>query len=160
MTKNIEIPWYRWGRLIRELRRRGRGERESGAFLLAKKVHNTSRISHCVYYDDIDPHALDKGYVHIDGGTYGALWRICKKHKLSVVADIHTHPGNSTRQSESDRTHPMIPEFGHVAIIAPCFAQFFCLSSACVSVYRYQGNYQWVYCKGSDRAKVFRITCL
>jgi len=143
MNKTVSISLFNWACLIRELRRRGYGQRESGAFLLGRDEGGKLRVKRVVYYDDIDPHALDKGYIHIDGRRYDALWAVCKEHGLSVVADIHTHPGASVRQSESDRTHPMIPQAGHTAIIVPFFAQFFCLKHSPAAVYRYICNYEW-----------------
>ena len=37
-----------------------------------------------------------------DGRYFGALWDICKQRGLSVVADVHVHPGGC-RAKRSDR---------------------------------------------------------
>jgi proteasome lid subunit RPN8/RPN11 len=42
---------------------------------------------------------------------------------MEVLADVHTHPGLDSSQSETDRTHPMISESGHVALIVPSYAK-------------------------------------
>jgi proteasome lid subunit RPN8/RPN11 len=104
----IEINRLLWFNLTRGLHRRGENERESGAFLLAHD--NDTKIVHFIYYDDLDPHALDTGIVRFDGAGYVKLWKICQKDKLHVVADIHTHPTKWTGQSELDVMHPMIPQ--------------------------------------------------
>ena len=49
------------------------------------------------------------------------LWDICKRRGLTVVADVHVHPGGAG-QSDSDRDHPMISRAGHIALILPDFA--------------------------------------
>lgn len=91
-----------WRQLVADLRRRSAGRRESGAFLLGDIGDDVRTITDYVMYDTIDPHALDSGYVHVDGRHLGQLWDICRKRKTSVVADIHTHPGGYG-QSAIDR---------------------------------------------------------
>lgn len=49
------------------------------------------------------------------------VWRRCAELGLSVVADVHTHPGGYG-QSDIDQAHPMIPQSGHLALIIPNFA--------------------------------------
>ena len=60
-----------------------------------------------------------------DGGGFAALWRICRERGLDVLGDVHTHAGPGPRQSEADRTNPMISEPGHMAFILPQFAGAF-----------------------------------
>ena len=104
----LSCSWFLWRRLLVCLRERGHGKsRESGAFLLGHHNGRCARITDFVLYDDLDPHCLDTGIVRFDGRYFGVLWAICKERGLSVVADIHVHPGGS-QQSESDRTYPMI----------------------------------------------------
>lgn len=150
-TKPVSISIWKWSAIIRELRGRGMGRRESGAFLLGREENLALRVKQTVYYDDLDPSAFDRGYVRIDGTVYGKLWKVCKAEHLSVVADIHAHPGDSTRQSDSDRHNPMIPKVGHVAIIVPRFAQFFSFRHGIAAVYRYLGEYQWETCDREAR---------
>jgi hypothetical protein len=69
------------------------------------------------------------------------LWDICKRRGLSVVADVHVHPGGAG-QSASDREHPMISRAGHVALILPDFARPPVRTEA-VGVYRYLGDKRW-----------------
>lgn len=105
-----------------ELRRRGEGRRESGAFLLGTRHGDRRRIERFVYYDDLDPHALDVGIVDLDGSAYGPLWSLCRETGLSVVADVHTHPDRAFF-SPTDRANPMIAEVGHLAVVLPSYAQ-------------------------------------
>ena len=126
-----------WRQLVADLRRRSAGRRESGAFLLGDIGDDVRTITDYVMYDTIDPHALDSGYVHVDGRHLGQLWDICRKRKTSVVADIHTHPGGYG-QSAIDRKNPMIAVGGHIGIILPNYAAT-PISRNNMGIYIYQG---------------------
>lgn len=134
-------PWL-WRDLVATLRERGRrGAHESGAFLLGYRAAGSVRVKRFIPYDDLDPHALDTGIVHFDGRHYGALWERCRRSRLVVVADVHTHPGGS-QQSDSDRAHPMIASAGHLALIIPRFAMPPVRREE-VGMYRYLGGRRW-----------------
>lgn len=142
----------------RELRRRGHGTRESGAFVLGTRGEDgIDRAKTVAFYNDLDPRCLDNGFIEFHSIGYDRLWERCREHKYHVLADIHTHPGNSS-QSEVDRTHPMLPESGYVAAIIPNYAQGFALQLSGVSVYEYQGNYRWKNWTGTSRRNRFRLT--
>lgn len=143
-SQPIRCSLWRWWTICRELKRRGYGVRESGAFLLGREVSGGKQITSAVYYDDIDPGALATGIVRLNGGAFAKLWQICRDRDLEVVADVHTHPC-AAFQSQSDQQHPMISMPGHVALILPCFAQH-PLSLATVGVYQYRGSKQWSSC--------------
>jgi len=152
----LEIPMFLWWCMIRQLRSRGGGRHESGAFLLAKEQsHHVIRF---ICYDDLDQTALESGIVRFHARGFIRLWDICGREKLTVVADIHTHPGGWTGQSDSDRTHPMIAQAGHIALILPHFAQRTKHSLAGVGIYEYLGNHQWKSRSGDSQA--VKITLL
>jgi proteasome lid subunit RPN8/RPN11 len=139
-----------------DLRCRGlNGVRESGAFLLGKRRNGRARMLDFVLYDDLDPHCLDTGIVSFDGRYFGALWEICKKRGVAVVADVHTHPGESW-QSDSDRDHPMISRAGHLALIVPRFAASPVRRSE-VGIYRYEGAKNWHAVPNDKRRRFFYI---
>ncbi|RTL80176.1 MAG: hypothetical protein EKK29_19930 [Hyphomicrobiales bacterium] len=129
-----------WRTGVAELRRRAGGRRESGAFLLGTKG-STRRIEEFVYYDDIDPDALNSGIVEIDGRRLGDLWGHCRATGRTVVADIHVHPGGF-QQSASDQANPIIAEIGHIAMILPDFAARVTMPGA-IGVFEYCGARQW-----------------
>lgn len=130
-----------WDAGTAELRRRTNGRsRESGAFLLGDKG-KPSVVKKFVFYDDIDPSALNTGIVFMDGRRLGALWKICRNSGLNVVADIHVHPG-SFRQSPSDKANPIIAESDHLALILPNYAEGSNLPGS-IGVHRYMGNRLW-----------------
>lgn len=132
---------WQWWRITSELRRRGAGVRESGAFLLGHRKQRKNVIQQAVFYDDIDPNALNTGIVHLSGPALSRVWKICREVDMEVLADVHTHP-RGAKQSHSDQHHPMISKMGHVAIILPEYAQrrfSFCR----IGVYRYTGSKKW-----------------
>lgn len=110
-----------WNNLVSTLAERGQGSRESGAFLLGKQDGVHVDVLDFVPYDDLEPDCLSTGIVRFSGDGYPELWAICRSRQMGVVGDVHTHPG-SPRQSESDKTHPMMPHSGHRAVIIPNLA--------------------------------------
>jgi hypothetical protein len=151
-----KINRFLWRRLILELRRRGGNHRESGAFLLGSPGSN--RITRIVYYDDLDPHALDSGCVAIKGEGFARLWELCGKEKLEPIADIHTHGNSWTGQSGTDKTNPFVAFPGHLSLIAPYFAQKNAWDMKGVGVYEYLGNHQWKSFKPKDHRVTLVLT--
>lgn len=137
----LNLGRYFWFTLIGELRRRGAGIRESGAFLLGRR--DTGRVSKAAYYDDLCPGSLDEGYIVFTESGYVALTKLCQKKGLAIIADVHTHPGKWTGQSEADQGHPMMPRDGHMALIVPSYARSNRHNLRGVGAYRYNGNGEW-----------------
>ncbi|SRR5260370_11164194 len=131
------------------------GSRESGAFLLGKRRHGRARIHTFMLYDDLDPRCLDTGIVSFDGRYFGKLWDVCKEQDLTVVGDIHTHPGGS-QQSDSDRAHPMIARAGHIALIVPQFAASPVRQTE-VGIYRYEGAKRWYIVPSNERRRFLHV---
>lgn len=151
----LSCPRELWYAGLRELKSRGGGRRESGAFLLGKNYDGIRRVCRFVYYDDLDPHCLDQGYVVFDGSGYSALWQLCEETGLTVVADIHTHPG-APFQSQSDRCNPMVALRGHIALIVPDFATRLVLPGQ-LGIYEYEGEHRWKNHTGKNAAKYFYV---
>ncbi|MCY3965035.1 MAG: hypothetical protein OXG83_08355 [Acidobacteria bacterium] len=108
-----------------------------------------------VLYDDLDPHCLDQGLVRFDGRYFGELWAICKARGVSVVADVHVHPGGAG-QSTLDREHPMISLPGHLSLILPRFAAR-PVRRRDMGIYRYLGGKRWDTVPASERRSFFHI---
>jgi proteasome lid subunit RPN8/RPN11 len=138
----VRIPLLIWAKVIFQLKRRGKGKRESGAFLLGPEDSTAGVVTVYICYDDLDPDALS-GAISFHAAGYAALWQICRKKKLQVLADVHTHPGHNVRQSSIDQRNPMIPMKGHTAIIVPNFARTGWWSFSSVGVYEYLGDFKW-----------------
>jgi len=153
------MPVLLWGRLLQNLHRRGQQRRESGAFLLGIRGERQEKVKAFALYDDLDPHALDTGIVVFRSNGYAALWKLCRQRRLTVLGDIHTHPGPNPRQSEADRTNPMIPEAGHMAFILPHYAGTWGWRFRDVAIYEYAGDYGWRSWSGDQRVRRVRF-CL
>jgi proteasome lid subunit RPN8/RPN11 len=152
----LSCSWFVWRRLVRALRMRGCGRtRESGAFLLGRRHGPRARIVEFVLYDDLDPRCLDTGIVRFDGRHMGTLWDLCERRGMTVVADVHVHPG-SEHQSESDRAYPMISRAGHIALILPRFADP-PVTRESVGIYRYLGAKRWAVVPPDCRRKFLHI---
>lgn len=153
---SLSCPPQLWSRLLTDLRARGQGWHESGAFLLGEQeADGRRRILDYVLYDDLDPHALDTGIVRLDGRYFGHLWDICRDKGMTVVADVHTHPAGSW-QSESDQAHPIISRAGHIALILPRFAAE-PVKLKEVGMYRYLGSHRWHAVPATERSTFLRI---
>jgi proteasome lid subunit RPN8/RPN11 len=144
-----------WRQLLHRLSECGGGVRESGAFLLGT-ARGAERIATAIVpYIDLDPHCFDEGYVRFEGRHYGKLWELCDEASLTVVADVHTHPGGSG-QSDSDRAHPMIAIPGHIALIIPNFARGR-IRVVDIGAYVYRGRYRWSSHRGRRASRVIKI---
>ena len=141
--EKISLPVWLWARLLTDLRRRGYGRRETGAFLLGRSFSGRGRITTYLCYDDLDPHALQSGAIAFHATGYAALWKVCRENALEVLADVHTHPGTNVGQSSIDQRHPMVPVVHHTALIVPRFAQASRWSLKGVGVYEYLGGFSW-----------------
>ncbi|MBZ5614705.1 MAG: hypothetical protein LAO23_11910 [Acidobacteriia bacterium] len=140
---SIRIPIWLWRRIVIQLRLRGMGERESGAFLLAPQDGPSDHVTAFICYDDLDPNAYQGGAIAFHAVGHAALWGHCRKNKLRVVADVHTHPGRNVGQSPIDKRNPMIPVQDHTAIIVPNFGNTSWWSLDGAGIHEYLGNFEW-----------------
>lgn len=151
----LELKSLLWTGLVADLRVRGSGIRESGAFLLGDVTKGTRRVLAWVPYDELESSALDCGYVRLSTAAFTKLWARCSEMGMVVVGDVHTHPWGP-RQSSSDRSNPMISQVGHVALILPRYAQGN-VAPGDVSLNVYLGAKQWSNFYGLDAQQRIRL---
>ena len=144
--------------MLFDLRRRGGGVRESGAFLLGREDRDPARVTSYICYDDVDPAAYQSGAIAFHASGCAALWRRCKEKQLDLLLDVHTHPGRDVRQSPIDERHPMIPIVGHTAMIVPNFAKTAWWSLKNVGVYEYLGGFKWRTHPASARSRRVKLS--
>jgi proteasome lid subunit RPN8/RPN11 len=137
----VSCPRRLWQQTLAELDRRGRRRHEAGAFLLGQEINERNEASEAVFYDELDPRAYSTGVCILHGDSFAKLWTRCRESGLKVIADVHTH-GGVARQSESDRTNPMIARAGHVALIVPNFAVA-PIRHDQLGIYEYRGSHAW-----------------
>jgi proteasome lid subunit RPN8/RPN11 len=131
-----------WRGLIAELDRRGQRTHEAGAFLLGTTHAGRHEVRQIVFYDELDPRAYATGVCVLHADAFAELWAICRERGLSVVADVHTHPGAGF-QSDSDRTNPMVARKGHIALIVPDFGRW-PINPKRMGIYEYEGDHAWL----------------
>jgi proteasome lid subunit RPN8/RPN11 len=146
-----------WRTMTAELGRRGRSERESGAFLLGDRDGDRRTITRVVYLDDLDPDCLTGG-ISFHGLAYSKLWDLCDAEQKLVIGDVHTHPGPRVHQSELDAANPMLAQAGHVALIVPDYAAR-AVAAEEVGVHRYNGDgwESWTGAEAAERLFIRRL---
>lgn len=150
----IRVPVLLWMRLVRQLRRRGGGRNESGAFLLGRQHGSVARVTAYICYDDLDPRAYETGAITFHAEGYSAFWQYCRETKLQLLADAHTHPVSHVGQSGTDQHNPMVPVVGHTALIVPNFGRTPWWSLRGVGIYEYLGNFKWRIHAADDASRV------
>ena len=100
--KTIKVPVLLWAKVIRDLRRRGKGVRESGAFLLGRLDNSQPRVTSYVCYDDIDPDAYQLGAIAFHASGCAALLAALPRPR-SAVAHRRPHASRPRRQAEPHR---------------------------------------------------------
>jgi len=144
--------------MVLQLRRRSAGRRESGAFLLGPQNGAVLSVAEDIWYDVLDPDAYQSGAIAFHAAGYAALWQCCRKRSLQVLADVHTHPSQSVRQSPIDKRNPMVPVVGHTALILPSFARTPWWSLRSAGVYEYLGDFMWRTYIASEKSHRIRLT--
>ena len=137
----INCQRKKWLWLLNELEQRGQQRHEAGVFLLGFEYRGRMQVAAEVFYDELDARAYSTGVCVLTGESFAKLWEICRRKKLTVIADIHTHPGEAY-QSSSDQTNPMVARTGHIAIIIPNYAKR-PLNREEIGIYEYCGNHNW-----------------
>ncbi len=141
MADQLFISRGQWLALVAELRQRGRGKTESGAFLLGKRSGDRRLFERSVFYDDLDANAYSTGVCVLYADAFEKLWGLCRATGLQVLADVHTHGGEAI-QSEADRCNPMVARPGHLALIVERFASDPVWRHR-MGLYRYEGSHAW-----------------
>ena len=153
----LRMKRSKWREMVAELGRRGRGERESGAFLLGDRDGDRRTVTQVAYFDDLDPNCLTGG-ISFNGLAYSKLWDLCEAEKKVVIGDIHTHPGGWVGQSDIDSANPMLAQEGHIALIIPEYASR-SIDPQEVGVHRYDGEgwQTWTTAQAARRLFIRRL---
>lgn len=154
-VKPLEMRAEVWTSLVLDLCRRGKGRRESGAFLLGRPNQTANTVHEWLPYDELDPACLNYDYVRVSTEAFSRLWNVCAERDMEVVGDVHTHPAGPT-QSPSDRANPMVSIAGHIALIVPRFAMG-SVWPVDVSLNVYLGSRKWSSHFGSRAAALIRL---
>lgn len=130
-----------WQALYTDLRKVSDSRKESGAFLLGRITKDGREVVTYKLYHELAPNSLHAGAILFEQRHYSVLWDACRRLNLSVVADVHTHPG-AEHQSPIDQAHPMISNKGHIALIVPNYATGRA-EARTTGIYEYLGRKRW-----------------
>jgi hypothetical protein len=155
----LVISRRRYRALVRDLSERGRGDRESGAFLLSRRgsasVEGRRVVDEYALYDDLDPDSL-VGWIEMHPIGFARLNALCRERGLELVGDAHTHPFDHVMQSKTDADHPMSAFAGHIALIVPWYAKRNPLPRE-LGVHEYFGGGKWQSRFGREAQAAFTL---
>jgi len=139
-SHKLKMSIWLWLSMMGQLKKRGGGRKESGAFLLGN--YGSNKVVEFICFDDLDSECLT-GMIEFSASGIVLLSDYCISKNLTVLADVHTHPGKWTNQSETDKKNPMVCISGHIAIIIPKFAQQKLQLLGGVGIFEYLGGSKW-----------------
>jgi proteasome lid subunit RPN8/RPN11 len=151
----VSCPRKLWEQVLAQLEQRGERVHESGAFLLGVRRKRRCEVRDFIFYDELDAGAYSSGICILTGSAFASLWARCRKTGLTVVADMHTHPG-SAGQSDTDRRNPMIARSGHIAIIVPRYAVP-PVDTRVLGIYEYRGDHEWTHHNEGNRGRFLYV---
>ena len=131
-----------WRQIVGEIERRGGHKTEAGAFLLGREAPGPARIENVVFYDDLDPNAYSSGACILHSDAFAKLWAVCRAHQLTVLADVHSHPGVGFKVTKTAHQPYVVARTGHVAIILPDYARW-PVNQRRFGIYEYRGSHEW-----------------
>jgi proteasome lid subunit RPN8/RPN11 len=60
-------------------------------------------------------------FVHIPEAAVGAAARAARAHRLALLAQVHSHPGDDTRHSDGDDRLVLMPYEGMFSLVVGCY---------------------------------------
>jgi proteasome lid subunit RPN8/RPN11 len=110
-----------------------------------------------VFLQAVIPNAeTGPGRVSVSGPEIGRTQRAARKHRLGILAQVHSHPSNDARHSDGDDELVLMPFEGMLSIVVPHFGMWFRdISDTCV--HQYQDG-RWVLCTPESVSTSFRCT--
>jgi len=99
---------------------------------------------------------LDQGLMYsVDGEELHRINVWLYENKMSLIAQIHSHPGEAYH-SEMDDRYPIVDTYGGISIVVPDFASGIISLKDCV-IYRLSLNKTWDELKSTEIETLFQI---
>jgi len=89
--------------------------------------------------------------VHASREAVGEAARVARQHRLGILCQVHSHPGDDTRHSDGDDDLVLFPFEGMLSVVVPNFGIGFTGIEQC-SVHQFQQG-RWTLC---DHGSVVR----
>jgi proteasome lid subunit RPN8/RPN11 len=105
------------------LQRRSAGENEAACVWLGTRSPHLERALEVVYLDDL-PGTVGRRLQHrTSRQAVDMMLELARTKRMSIVGDLHTHPGEWVDLSEVDREHPIEYRVGLLALVIPSFGR-------------------------------------
>lgn len=144
MTKKarIVLTLELWNETINGLRMRGNGERETACVWAGHRGESEHKVLEVVFLDDLAGVISRELNHRVTMSAIDILFKYLKDKKLSIVADLHTHPHDWVGLSWVDKEHPLEYRMGFLMIVLPNYA---CgdVSLDNIGVHEYEGDAKW-----------------
>lgn len=82
--------------------------------------------------------------VAVSAPEVGRMHRAVRRHRLGILSQVHSHPGDDTRHSDGDDELVLLPFEGMLSLVAPHYGLTLERFDQ-LSVHQFQGG-QWVWC--------------
>lgn len=148
------IPRYLFEKSIWLLRKRGRLKQE-GLVLWAGAVGTDTEEAYVVSLI-VPRRGYWGGGVRLNTTTLLKLSNELEKRDLSLLAQVHTHPGNFGH-SWGDEKKATSFRLGYVSIVVPDFALNEIYDLSTCYVYEYEGNFKWRLLNSQEIGRRFLI---
>jgi proteasome lid subunit RPN8/RPN11 len=138
------------------LQRRSQGAQETACVWLGNQDGEREIATEIVFLDDL-PGTVGRRLQHrTSREAVRILIDRARELGLTIVGDVHTHPGQWVDLSEVDRAHPIEYRIGLLALVFPSFAQGSPWLDG-VGVHEYLGSGQWTRFEGDDVASRLQL---
>ena len=137
----IEIPGRLWTETIDGLRKRSKG-REAACIWAGSRRSGVQEVKKVFFLDDL---VGVKGFArrhNVSRNAINQLFEMLRDKKLSIIADLHTHPGTWVGLSEVDMSHPLEYRIGIIMAVIPYYAAV-PIEIENIGVHEYCGNGRW-----------------
>lgn len=155
--KPLFISSELWERTWLGLRARGYGQREAACVWAGESSDLEERVSEVIFLDDlpgVESFALQHRTTR---KATAVLFEQLREKRLSIVADVHTHPEEWVDLSWVDKAHPIEYRPGLTALVLPGYATG-APSLKETGVHVYLGDGEWRHLKGFRAQMKVRIT--
>lgn len=131
------------------LRERGGGVREAACVWLGTRSGTVEHAFDVVYLDDLPGTTARRVQHRTSREGVDMLLACARDRKMSLVADIHTHPGRRVDLSEIDQAHPIEFRVGLLALVLPHFATTE-PDITTIGLHEYAGDGRWHTMRGTE----------
>lgn len=142
MARTLHIARTLYERTWLGLQQRGRGARETACVWLGDQDREREVAREVIFLDDL-PGTVGRRLQHrTSREAVRILIDRARELGLTIVGDVHTHPGLWVDLSDVDRAHPIEYRIGLLALVFPAFAKGPPRFEG-IGVHEYLGSCEW-----------------